>query len=74
MEWEAESHWTDIVGRLMATFASPWIAMLAWGAFIHMTGFPLPFIGYWAMFMLCIVGGAIFGIVPTRRWVIKQRK
>lgn len=40
-----------------------WIAMLAWGSLLHMTGwdveYGLPFIGFWQMYMITIILGII---------------
>jgi hypothetical protein len=45
---------------LFDLFARPAIAMIAWGAFICMTGVGLPAFGYWAFFMLNIVVAGLF--------------
>jgi len=48
-----------LVGFLVA-----WIAMLAWGSLLHMTGwdieYGLPFLGFWQTYMIIILLG-IFG-------------
>ena len=41
------------VGRFLGDlFLRPWVAMVAWGSFVHMSELNLPFLSYWEMFML----------------------
>ena len=59
-------------GRVLGDlFVKPWIAMVAWGAFVHMTGFNLPFLSYWQMFMLNLVAG-IFTSSRPYAWKVDE--
>jgi hypothetical protein len=54
------------------TFARPALAMVCWGAFVHIAGLPLDWcLGYWAFFMLNFVA-VLFTNTPVTRWVIKK--
>ena len=44
---------------LFGLFAHPAIAMVCWGAFVEMSGFDLPKLGYWAFFMLNLIASAL---------------
>lgn len=61
---------TDFVSGVFTLFATPAIAMLAWGAFIEITGLDLPKFGYWAFFMLNLVAGIFRTYIP-HRWKVK---
>lgn len=53
---------------LIDFFGRPGIAMVAWGAFIHMSGVKLPAFGYWEFFMLSCVCMILTSSQITR-WV-----
>jgi len=54
---------SSILRFLTDLFLKPWVAMIAWGAFVHMTAAKLPFslpsFGYWEFFMLNAVCGIL---------------
>lgn len=57
---------------LCGMFLRPWIAMVGWGAFVHMSAhhipISLPYLSYWEMFML----NCVFILLTSsqiQRWV-----
>jgi len=60
-----------LTGLLLSVFASPALSMLAWGAFIEMSGIAWPKFGYWEFFMLNIVLQIVRSGIPLK-WNIKE--
>ena len=61
----------SLIKLIFDLFARPAIVMLAWGAFINMSGVTLPAFGYWEFFMLntaCM----IFNSSAITQWDIKK--
>lgn len=53
-------------------FLKPWVAMVCWGAFVHMGGFSLPTPGYWEFFVLALALG-ILTSSRISRWVLRDK-
>ena len=63
---------TNWLGLGVSLFASPAIAMVAWGAFVEMSQVNLPKFGYWEFFMLHLVIGLFKTYIP-QVWNIKDK-
>lgn len=61
-----------LLAGIYDTFGRPAIAMVCWGAFVHMTDLPLEWcLGYWPFFMLNCVATLLTN-TPVSRWIIKK--
>jgi len=53
------------MNTLFRLFFTPWVAMVGWGMFLHITNFyetyNWPFLGYWAFFAANLVIGMFRG-------------
>lgn len=61
----------SVLSGLVFMFISPAIAMVAWGAFVEMSGVSLPKFSYWEFFMLNLACTIFRTSVPLK-WDIKE--
>lgn len=66
-----EQIYGGLVRLIVDLFGRPAIAMVAWGAFIEMSGTLLPKFGYWEFFMLNLAA-MILTSSQIGHWVIKK--
>ena len=64
---------SNLSRTISVLFIEPWIYMVAWGALLHMTGWDLPFLSYWQVFMLNIVCGILTQSGPIK-WIIEEKE